>query len=163
MTALALSPTPLPREPPTYDGSHEHQPNYLRAYSLALDAERRADEQLGANPFNQEAKDNLIFSRVAGYLLEFSNRRTILSETPCASLAYQLVSPPRDGNTVHDVVYGVGRWYFNHLLRTCTSDFFPMLFCISVSLQFGIPLAPNQTQRPSHYPLRLRPSTRWRR
>ena len=164
MTTIELSPTPLPHEPPPYDGRHEHRPDYLRAYDLTLDAERYSDEQTEANPSNQEAKHNLMFARVAGYfLLEFSNRWTILSETPYVSLVEQITSPPRDGDTVHDVVFGVGRWYFNHLLRTCTFGFFPTSFCVSVSSQFGRPLRPYGTIHPSHYPFRLSPSTRWRR
>jgi len=117
MTTVELSPTPLPLKPPPYDEWKGNWPNHLRAYDRALSAERHADEQLATEPSNQEAKDHLMFARVAGYLLlELFNRRAILSDIPCESLVKRVISPPQDGDTLHDVVFGVGRWYFDRFL-----------------------------------------------
>ena len=160
MTTIKLSASPLPRKPAPFEDWRVYRPDYLSVYNLVLDAERHANEQVEANPSSREAKDNLMFARVAGYLLtELFNRRTILSEGPCASLAKQLKSPSREGGTVHDVVFGVGQWHRDFLLRLCTFDFIPTSFGISVSLQFGHP--PRSTQHPPCI-LRVPPSTRWR-
>ena len=131
---------------------------------MALNAERHADGQVQADPSNQGAKDHLMFARVAGYLLlEFFNRRAILSEIPYLSLVKRLVSPPQDGDTLHDVVFGAGKWYFDHLLCTSTFSFFPTLYWISNSLQFGHALTPRRAQHPSPYAIYLPPSLRWHR
>ena len=164
MTTIELTPTPLPLKPPPYDEWKRNQSNYLRAYDMALNAERHADEQIEADPSNQEAKDRLMFARVAGYLLlEFFNRRAILSDIPCVSLVKRLISPPQDGDTLHDVVFGVGKWYFDHFLSTSAFSFFPTSFCISGSLQFGHALTLHGTQHRSLYALHPPPSTRWHR
>ena len=97
-------PVNLPREPSPYNEWYQRWPNYLIAYDTTLNA-RRANEQVEADPSNQEAKDNLTIARVAGYLLELFGRREILSETPCASVVNQLTSPPRGGNTARRVLY----------------------------------------------------------
>ena len=163
MATVELFPTTLPLKPSPYDEWKGNWPNCLRAYGTALNAERHADKQLKADPSNQEAKDHLMFARVAGYLLEFFNRRAILSDIPCETLVKQLISPPQDGDTLHDVVFGVGRWYFDRLLCTSTFSFFPTSFCISGSLQFGHPLTLHRTQHPSLYAIHPPPSTRWHR
>jgi len=125
MTTVELSPTPLPSNPPPYDEWKGNWPDYLRAYDMALNAERHAGEQVEADPSNREAKDHLMFARVAGYLLlEFFNRRAVLSEIPCRFLVERLISPPQGGDNIHDVVFGVGRWYFDHLLCTSAFSFF---------------------------------------
>jgi len=149
MTTVELSPTPLSPRPPPCDEWKGSWPNHLKAYDIVLGAERHADEQVEASPSNQEAKDCLMFARVAGYfLLEFFNRRAILSEIPCALLANRLTSPPQDGNTLHGVVFGVGKWYFDHLLRMSALNFFHTSFSISGFLQFGHPWTPHRTQHP---------------
>ena len=164
MTTIELFPTPLPLNPPPYDERKGNWSDYTRAYDTALNAERHANEQVEADPSNQEAKAHLMFARVAGYLLlEFFNRRTILSEIPCLSLVKRLISPPRDGDTLHDVVYGVGRWYFDHLLSTSVFSFFPASFCVSGSLQFGHAPIPRRTRHPRPYAICPPPSTRWHR
>ena len=135
MTTVELSPSPLPQIPIPYDEWREYRPSYLSAYNIVLDAERHANEQLEADPSNREAKENRTFARVAGYsLLELFGRRTILSEIPCVSLLKQLVSPPRDGGTVHDVVFRVGKWHLDHLFRMCEFGPFHYRFWVSVSL-----------------------------
>ena len=96
-------------------------------------------------------------ARVARYLLvELFNRRAILSDGPCASLVKQL--EPESGDN-SGLVFDIGEWHREYLLRLCTFDFFPMSFGISVSLQFGHP--PSSTQHPPHT-LRPPPSTLWR-
>ena len=86
MTTVALSPAPLPPKPVPYAEWLEHQRNCLSAYEKAFNAEHRAVLQVEANPIN-EAKQNVVSARVAGYLLvELFNRRAILLEGPCASL-----------------------------------------------------------------------------
>jgi len=131
---------------------------------MALNAERHAHEQVEADPTNQEAKDHPTFARVAGYLLlEFFNRRTILSEIPCVSLVKRLISPPQGGDSLHDVIFGVGKWYFDHLLCTSAFNSSSASFCISGSLQFGRALTPRRTQHPSLYNIYPPPSIRWHR
>ena len=150
MTIIESSPSPLPREPAQSEALGACSPDYLRAYNLVLKAERRAVE-----------KDNLMFARVAGYLLlELFNRRGVLSGEPCASFVKQLNSPSRQGKSDIQVVFELGEYYRNHLLRLCGFDLFPALFGISVSSQFEQP--PRSTQHPP-YTLRAPPSTRWRR
>ena len=157
MTTIILSASPLSCVPPT---PFQERPDYLSAYNLALKAERHADEQVRDNPSNQQTKDNLISARVAGYLLlELFNRRGVLSEGPCASFVEQLNSPSRVGKSGIQVVFELGEYYRNYLLRLCGFNFFPALFGISVSSQFEQP--PQSTQHPPHT-LRATPSARWR-
>jgi len=52
----------------------------LRAYDIVLDAEPHAGERAKANLSNQEAKDNIVFTRLAGYLLGLFNQRAVLTE-----------------------------------------------------------------------------------
>jgi len=135
MTTIEPSASPLPRKPAQLEDWEMYMPDCPSVYNLVLEAERHANEQIEANPSSREAKDNLMFARVAGYLLpELFNRRAILSEGPCASLAKQLKSPSREGGTAHDVVFGVGKWHRDYLLRLCALDFFLASFGISVSL-----------------------------
>ncbi|KAF9654326.1 hypothetical protein BDM02DRAFT_3106658 [Thelephora ganbajun] len=119
MTTVELSTSPLPRPPALSEEWRACRPDYLSVYGLVLDAERHANEQVKANPSYREAKDNLMFARVAGYLLiELYNRRAILSEVPCRSLVKQLKSLPReDGDTAHDVIFKIGQRKLNYLLR----------------------------------------------
>ena len=129
MTVIRLSPSPLPREPAQSEALDAYSPDYLSAYNLVLDAELHANE-----------RDNLISARVAGYLLlELFNRRGILSEGPCASLVKQLNSPSRQGKSDIQVVFELGEFHRNHLLRLCGFDFSPALFGISLSSKFEQP------------------------
>jgi hypothetical protein len=159
ITTVELSVSPLPRPPPPYEEWRKYWTDHLSTYDIILNAERHADEQVQANPSNQEAKDNVMFARVAGYLLiELFNRRVVLSEAPCASLVKQIESTSREGGPAHEVVFGVGKWHCDHLLRMCTFDFFPMSFSSSVSSQIGHPS--RGTQHPPT--LRVPPSKRRR-
>ena len=169
MSTVQLSPSPLPRRM-NKDASKV-------AYDIVLDAESYANNQLEASQeeLNQatkagrgaakkailEAKENLIFARVAGYLLiELFIRRGVLTNRPYQSLVKQLTSPPRNGGTAHDVVIQVGKWHFDHLLRMCTFGLPFKPSGISVSSQTV--RSPNRTQHPL-YTLRVLPSTTWRR
>ena len=105
---------------PAYDTWSATRRNYLIVYRMAYQAERYAETKL----LRQEAKKNAMFARVAGYLLvELFDRRAVLTETPCVSLAKQLTSPHRNGGTTHDVVFQVDKLLRDHLLRMCTFDF----------------------------------------
>ena len=124
MTTIELPVSPLPRPPPPHNQWGHYWPDYLRAYNTVLDAERHADEQVETNPSNREAKDDVMFSRLVGFLLlEFFDRRAILSERPCASLAKQIESVPR-GGTSHEVVFEVGKWYWDRWICMCAFDHF---------------------------------------
>ena len=121
MPSVYPLPACLPRNPPPYDQWKAHWPNCLKAYNLSYEAERHAKASL---PLQEDAKNNVMFARVAGYLLlEFFNRRAVLSESPCKSLARHLASPPRNRGTSHDVVFQVGKLLHDHLLRMCTFGF----------------------------------------
>ena len=160
MTIIESSPSPLPREPAQSEALGAYNPDYLNAYNLVLDAECHVGKQVRDHPSNQQTKDNLISARVAGYLLlELFNRRGVLSEGPCASFVEQLNSPSRAGKSGIHVVFELGEYYRNYLLRLCGFDFFPALFGISASSQFEQP--PRSTQHPPHT-LRAAPSARWR-
>jgi len=128
MSTIALSVIPLPPEPAP--------PDYLSAYDKIFKAERHAVQQVEINTANEEEKENLISARAAGYLLvELFNRRAILSERACASLAKQLMLEPRKpGGTDYDLVFDIGSRYREYFLRSCMFDFFPMSFGISVPL-----------------------------
>ena len=65
-----------------------------------------------------------MFVRLVGFLLlGLFDRRATLSEGPTASLVEKIESSSREGGTVHDVVFEVGKWHWDHLLRTCAFDF----------------------------------------
>lgn len=157
---VKLTVSPLPRPPPPHEEWSLSRPIYLKAYNTILEAGDHASEQVKANPFSEEAKDNAMHARVIGYLLlEVFNRRAILTEGPCASIAKQIESASREGLTAHDIVFGIGKWYFDCLLHTCMFDFFPS-FGVSVSPQIGQPLG--STQYPP-WTLQVNPSRHWRR
>ena len=89
---------------------------YCDAYDIVLDAERHAMES------GPEGQDNLLFARVAGFLLiEFFDKRAILSVEPCASLALEIVSSPLAGTTTHDLVFNLGKQYYDYFIFPCTS------------------------------------------
>ncbi|KAF9778920.1 hypothetical protein BJ322DRAFT_1113799 [Thelephora terrestris] len=85
---------------------------------MILNAEYHANLQVEANPSRKDAKDNVIFARVAGYLLlELYGRRMTLSDEPASSLVSQLLSRSEEGKCGHDVVFEVGKWHHDYLLR----------------------------------------------
>jgi hypothetical protein len=161
MSTIKLPVTPLPPKPVPYEEWQLAWPDCRSAYDRVYNAEWHALQQVEANATSKETKQKLISARVAGYLLvELFNRRTILSEGPCASLVKKLISSPRvPGGTDHDLVFDIGKWNRDYFLRLCTFDSFPMSFGISVSLQFGH--LPGSTHYPPHT-LRVPPSTPWR-
>ena len=122
MTTVKLSTSPLP--PPPQEWGHSHSwSDCLRVYKTILDAERHADDQVKASSFVEEPKENRMFARLIGYLLlELFNRREVLSEGPCASIVKQIEPTSRRGSAVHDVVFEVGKWHWDYLLRTCASN-----------------------------------------
>ena len=162
MTTIRLSASPLPCEPAQSEALGAYSPDYLRAYNLVLDAECHANEQVRDNPSNQQAKDDLISARAAGYLLLelFNRRRGVLSEGPCASFVKQLNSPSRQGKSGIQLVFELGKYHRDRLLRSCGFDFFPALLGVSVFSQFK--QQPQSTHHPPHT-LRAPPLTRWRR
>jgi len=109
-------PSHLPPEPSPHPEWHI----YSNAYGIVLGVERRAQERLAINPSGREEKYNLLFTRVTGFLLiELFNERAILSVEPCASLALEIISPPVAGCTTHDLVFGLGRYFYEYFKRTC--------------------------------------------
>ena len=95
---------PPPRKPAPSEEWRVTWPTYLSTYDIILDAEDHPVQvqQVETDSSDQEASDNLMFARVAGYLvLEFFIRRVILTETPC-------VSPSREFGTARDVVFAIG-------------------------------------------------------
>ena len=111
----------LPLQPPP----DEEWPEYSGAYDIALNAERHAEEQLTINPSGREEKYNLVFARVTGILLlELFDKRAILSVEPCASLALEITSPPLAGTT-NDLVFRLGRRFYNHFICMCAFSFSP--------------------------------------
>ena len=123
MTTIAVFPSPLPRKPAPSEEWRIYRPNYLSAYNIILDAEYHAAQQVGTDSSDQEASDNVMFARVAGYLLlELFNRRVILTETPCISLVKQILSPSREFGTARDVVFAIGSRGRENLLRLCVYD-----------------------------------------
>jgi len=136
MTTIELPPSPLPPSPAPDEG---WRPNYLDAYNTILDAERHAVQEVEADSSNQEAMDNIVFARVAGYfLLEFFKRRAILSEGPCVSLAKRVGSNPRGRDGTHAIVFGVGKSYYGRLLHTCAFGFFPTSSTSQLPCRSGI-------------------------
>ena len=118
MATVELSSSPLPAP---HEEWGRYRPNHLSAYTTVLNAERYAGERVQVDSSSRDAKNDLIFARIAGYLLiELYNRRKILSDMPCAALIKQILSPSQDGGTVHDTVLQVGKWHFDYLIRTCT-------------------------------------------
>jgi hypothetical protein len=155
MTTIAVSPLP-PKPTPQWEDWGNNQRSYLSAYEMILNAERHADEKVKADPSNKEAKDQAISARVAGYLLlELYNRRFTLYDGPAASLVKQILSESQEGGSSHDVVFGVGKWHRDHLLRACAFNLFLTSFGISISLQSVRP--PRSTLNPL-YTLRVPPS-----
>ena len=157
MAPTDLHPCPLPPRPTTYEEWREYRPTYLSAYSLAFDAENYATNQAEAN---ENREDDIISARVAGYLLvELFTQ--LATERPCNSLAKQLLSQAQESEDTHDVIFRVGKWHRDHLLRCCVFNFFPTPLAISIFLQFEN-LPPSTPE--SHGALRgILPSTRWKR
>lgn len=119
---MRFPPAPsLPRGPAQYEEWRSDWPDYFSAYNTIFDAEDHAAQQaLEADHRNREAKDDSTFARVVGYLLlELFNRRVVLSKTPCASLVRQVGS-----DTIHEVVFRVGKWHRDYLLRLCAFNVF---------------------------------------
>jgi len=130
---------------------------YIDTYKVVLEAERHVNALLNANPLGREEMDNLVYARVTGYLLiELFDKRGILSVEPYTALALGITTPPRSGGPAHDFVFNLGRQYFCHFIRTCTSCPSPTSFTILVFLQIGRP--PRGTHRQLNI-LRASPST----
>ena len=126
--AATIGPSVLPPHP-----LDEAWSQYASAYDIVLNAERHANDRLRTNPLGREEKDNLVLSRVTGFLLiEFFNKRAFLTVEPCATLALEIVSPPAEGTT-HDVVFRLGKHYCNYFIRMCAFGSSPSSFGVSVS------------------------------
>jgi hypothetical protein len=131
--------------------------NAVSAYKVILQAEALA--------IQDEANENIISARVAGYLLlELYARRGILGDQPCATVIDEIMSPSQDGGAnserdVIDVVFEIGRWYQDRLIRACAFDYFTVCpsFNISVVLKSGRTLS--HTPQPRPHALQLLPTT----
>ena len=129
MSLVELPALPLPREPPKYKEWEKDWPQFLSAYQLAFNAERYATQQLAAVATKN---DNIIAARVAGYLLvELFNCSEILTTRPCEQLSVDLQSESRDGGSVNDVVFKIGKMYRDHFIRLCTFFFFYIRHSVS--------------------------------
>ncbi|KAG6375726.1 hypothetical protein JVT61DRAFT_2571 [Boletus reticuloceps] len=94
-------------------------PNRFSVYNIILRAEQQAVEP-----------QDIMSARVVGYLLlEFHERSRIFGDTPCATLAKWVTSMPQNqGDSEHDVVYGLGtlvREKFLRLFRTSNAPYQP--------------------------------------
>ena len=132
---------PLPKKPAKYDSWNSILPGYTEAYDLAFKADINATKDASDNPASDTAKENMVLSRVVGYLLiELFDRKGVLDPTPCESVRDSILSKSQQASqTTHDVVFEMGRKYRDHLIRACAFDFFPVLSSFSRSLQFGNP------------------------
>lgn len=115
MTTKPSSPLPLnPFNDPTWLSE------YFPAYEVVLNAESHADDLFKANPRGRGEKENLAYARLTGFLLiELFDKRKVLLVDPCTALALAIATPPRDGGSVHDLVFSLGKLYCNHFIRTC--------------------------------------------
>ena len=122
MTSVELHPSPLPPSPPTHDTWQKNWPQYLSAYNLALNAETYATQQAEAHPAQN---DNIIFARVAGYLLlEFFDLRDILTTGPCDQILKELQSGSQEpAGNANDVVFKIGKFYRDRFIRLCMFHF----------------------------------------
>jgi hypothetical protein len=160
MTTVTSPPSPLPPRPTPWEDWGGNQRNYQSAYETILSAERHADERIKANPSDKEVRDQLISARVVGCLLvELYARRSILYDKPAASLMREILSESQEGESSHDVVFGVGRRHRDHLLRACAFVLFLTSFCISISLQS---VRPPRSTLHLLYTLRVPPSKPWK-
>ena len=142
MAVVELHPNSLPSKPPAFDP----WPELSSAYDRTLCAEIHAAERVKAD---QSAQNNVIFARIAGYLLlETFERRGTLGNGPCRALVTSLLSDVREpAEDEHDIVFRVGKSHHDHLIRLCALDFFPLLLRFSDSLQ-SFPL-PRSTPGPA--------------
>jgi len=120
--------------PPSHlplESSHRPEwPKYRNTYGIVLGAERHAQERFAIKPSGREEEYNLLFARVTGFLLiELFNERAILSVEPCASLASEIISPPVAGGTTHDLVFGLGRYFYDYFKRTWHCAFGSSPYC----------------------------------
>ena len=69
----------------------------------------------------------------------FNRRATLESGEPCAKLARDVESSSQAGCSAHDVVFEVGKWYYDYFLRPSAFGFSPTPFAVSVSSQIGHP------------------------
>ena len=135
MSTVELEPKHLPPEPPAHEACNIDSSAYLNAYKRVLFAESKAIDRAKANPTDQTAKDNMISAGVAGYLLiEFWDRREVLTDAPFLDLAKSLVSPHQGNGDSCETVFGVGKFFRDYFLRLCALDPFHMPFGISTPL-----------------------------
>lgn len=77
----------LPPEPNAYNSCRENHPNHYETYNRTLRTELHTTEQVEANPTNQEAQENIVPARVAGYfLIKLFDRRVALRRGPTQAL-----------------------------------------------------------------------------
>lgn len=124
MSVVDVRPARLPSTPIMFD---LYEPlgvllGCRRAYQRAVEAELHAIGQAEADPTSKEAEANVVFARFVGYLLiELHKRYAVLGERACEALQVSVMSEPREPVTnLHEIVFRVGRWYYERLIRLCT-------------------------------------------
>ena len=123
MSTVKLEPTRLPLEPPAYEACNIDRDAYLNAYGRVLLAEHQAIKRVEDNPTDKAAQDDMISARVAGYLLiEFWERKGVLTDAPCLEIVRSLASPHRGGGDACKTVFDVGKFYRDYFLRLCAFD-----------------------------------------
>ena len=135
MSTVEFEPKRLPPEPPVYEACDIDRDAYLSAYKRVLFAERQAIERVEDNPTGKTAQDDMISARVAGYLLiEFWDRKGVLTDAPCLDIVRSLASPHRGSGDPCKTVFDIGKFYRNYFLQLCAFDPFHIPFSISTPL-----------------------------
>ena len=130
--------SPLPKSPQL---SHSCGfPDAVKAYSKILEAEAQATRN--------EESDNIMFARIAGFLiLELSAQCQTFGTQPCSKVVQDVLSPSQDPvNGGNDSVFGVGKYYLHHLICGCTSD--PLSYCMTL-IWFEVRKSPMPSSMPS--------------
>ncbi|KAG6378378.1 hypothetical protein JVT61DRAFT_12633 [Boletus reticuloceps] len=122
MENITTSPLPPFNSPQIQELCSSNFSDHSSAYNIILEAENYA---------NQQSQEDIMFARVAGFLLlEFHSRSHIFGHLPCTSLVRRVTSQSSSKNQ-HDVVFHVGKLYcdsFICLFRTfdaTTSSYSP--------------------------------------
>ena len=141
---ITPSPLPLCPFPPQ---------QWSKQYNFILETEHYAMERLAANPFGRQEKANLVFARVAGFLLiELFKESETLSFLPCSRLKSRALLPC----ATHELVFDLGRWFLDCFISKCALGPSPVSFSISVCSQTG---SPPGSARVHPHPLRVYLST----
>lgn len=120
-TTITTSPLPALDSSQIQELRLNEKPDRYGAYNMILRAEQHAVEQ--------RSNEDIISSRVAGYLLlEFHTQSHLFGDTPCASLVRSVNSPPQSASDKeHDAIVGVGKLFRDNFIRLCALNQFSFL------------------------------------